>query len=287
MVEDTENISENTIRFTGNKNDINISFKGEYIRKGDVLLLSGSRISAVQTAILASNGCVNPLVSIRPRVGIIATGSELIEPDRKPSICKIRNSNGFQLAAQVATIGAIITNFGIVADNKKSLDQVFEKALKENNIVISSGSISEGECDFVRDIIRTGVKILFEKIAVNPGRPMVFGVSDKALCFGMPGNPVSNFIMFELLAKPLLFSMIRYDSKPVSTHMQLEKTIERNHVKRDLWLPVRFNDKGNVTSVKYYGSGHINAFCKTDGLLCIPAWVTEITKGAIVNIRLI
>jgi len=288
MVEDTENIEENTIRFVGGSTDDNISLRGEYVRKGDIVLRSGSRIGAAQIAVLATIGCINPLVSLQPRVGIIVTGSELVEPDRRPSAWQIRNSNGFQLAAQAAGTGAIVRNYGIVPDTEEMIDQAFKKAITENDVVISSGGISAGEYDFVRHILeKNNVNILFEKIATNPGRPMVFGVTNKTLCLGMPGTPISAFVLFELLVKPMLFNMMGHDFKPIIARMQLDKTITRKNVERDSWLPVRFIQEGKVINIKYHGSGHINALCEADGLLCIPAGVAEIPEDTIVDIRLI
>lgn len=116
---------------------------------------------------------------------------------------------------------------------------------------------------------------------------MVFGVTDGVCCFGMLGTPVSAFIMFELLTKPLLFSMMGHDFKPVIVRMELDKTIKRKNTEKDSWLPARFTENSKVTSLKYHGSGYTNALCQADGLLYIPAIATEISKGTIVDIRLI
>ena len=152
-------------------------------------------------------------------------------------------------------------------------------------MLISSAGLSAGEYDFVRHILeKNDVKILFEKIETNPDQPMVFGVSNKTLCFGMHGTQASAFILFELLAKHLLFNMIWHNFKHVILRMLLDETITRKNAERDPWLPVRFIQKGRVINFKYHGSGHIKALYEADGLLCIPTGVAEINGGAIVSI---
>ena len=307
MVEYTESTAEDKIRFTpleipwsereqkaknsltgftGRDTEDNICPKGEDIKKGDIVLQAGEIIKPQHVAVLASCGCVEPLVSLQPRVGIIATGDELVEPARKLTAGQIRNSNGLQLAAHVASVGVIATNYGIAADAKEALDGMVKKAIAENDVVILSGGVSVGDYDLVRGILKeNNVKLLFEKVAVKPGRPMVFGVSDEAFCFGLPGNPVSTFVMFELLVKPFLYKMMGHDFRPTITHRQLGKTITRKKTARDSWLPVVLRKNNKVARIEYHGSAHINALCKADGLVCIPAGVAEIREGATIAVR--
>ena len=286
MVEYTKSVGENRIRFTGSSTEENICLKGEDIKKGDVVLRAGCRISAQHIAVLASHGWVKPLVSLQPKVGIIATGDELVEPGQKPTACQIRNSNAFQLAAQVVSAAVIATNYGIAADTKEAIEPKLKKAIAENDVVILSGGVSVGDYDLVRGILEeNNVKLLFEKVAVKPGRPMVFGVSDEVFCFGLPGNPVSTFIMFELLVKPFLFKMMGHDFKAVVAYRQLERTITRKKTERDSWLPVVFTNDNKVASIEYHGSAHLNALCEADGLLCIPSGAAEVREGVTVAVR--
>ena len=296
MVEYTENSGDNKIRFTGEHTADNICLKAEDIKKGDVVLQPGQIIKAQHIAVLASCGCVKPLVSLQPRVGIIATGDELVEPDKQPAACQIRNSNGFQLTAQAAGTGVIATNYGIAADTEETLDSMNKKAMSENDVVILSGGVSVGDYDFVRaSLENNNVRLLFEKIAVRPGRPMVFGISDenrsepakdeRIFCFGLPGNPVSTFIMFELFVKPFLFKMMGHNFRPVIVQMQLDKKITRKKTERDSWLPVFFTENGKAAKLEYHGSAHINALCQADGLLRIPAGTAQIEEGATVAVR--
>jgi len=286
MVEYTQIAGENRIRFTGSDTEDNICLKAEDVEKGDVVLEAGVLLKAQQIAVLASVGCVEPLVSVLPRVGIIATGNEIVDPRKKPAAGQIRNSNGLQLSTQAADAGVIVNNYGIALDTEQALEAKIREATAENDVIVLSGGVSVGEFDLVREILkRTGVKLLFEKVAVKPGRPMVFGVSDEVFCFGLPGNPVSTFIMFELLVKPFLFKMMGHDLKPAVSRRRLKKSITRKKTERDSWLPAAFTGDDGVVRIEYHGSAHINALCKADGLLCIPAGVAEIKEGTIVAVR--
>jgi molybdopterin molybdotransferase len=312
MVEDTTMRVDNKIRFTplenpesqnkhkakspltgfiGEHSTDNICFKGEDIKKGDIVLRAGTKISAQHIAVLASVGCTKPLVAVKPRIGIIATGDELVEHEKKPAPFQIRNSNGPQITAQVTSAGAKAINYGIAADTEEALDSMVKKAMEENNVVIFSGGVSMGDYDLVPGILeKNNFKLLFEKVAVKPGRPTVFGIRDEGgqkpvFCFGLPGNPVSTFTIFELLVKPFLFKMMGHNFKPVVSHRELDKTITRNKTERDSWLPVAFTEENKVANIEYHGSAHINALCEADGLMCIPAGVAEVKEGTTVAVR--
>ena len=291
MVEDTEMIDKDKIRFTGEITKDNICLKGEDIRKGQTVLRAGCKLSAQHIAVLATHGCVKPLVSVLPRVGIITTGGELVEPAQAPLPFQIRNSNGPQLAAQVMSTGIIATNYGIAADSEEALDKIFKKAIAENDVVISSGGVSVGDYDLVCQILeKNDVRLMFEKVAVKPGRPMVFGVSNTTahrFFFGLPGNPISTFVMFELFVKPFLYKMMGHDFRAPISRLELKNTITRTKTKRDSWIPVVSKENGSVIPVEYHGSAHINALCEADGLLCMPAGVAKIAEGSFVNVRLI
>ena len=307
MVEYTENAAESRIRFTGSTTENNICLRAEDTKKGDVILRAGEIIKAGHIAVLATVGCIKPSVALQPRVGIIATGDELVEPSRQPTACQIRNSNAFQLAAQVTGANAIATNYGIAADTKEALDGMIKKGIRQNDVVILSGGVSVGDYDLVREVLKeNNVRLLFERIAVKPGRPTVFGISEvrgqksevrsqkpesvvcplsSVFCFGLPGNPASTFMMFELLVKPFLYKMTGHDFKPVVFQKALESTITRKKTERDSWLPVIFKENGKIASIEYHGAAHINALCEADGLICMPTGVAEIKEGTTVAVR--
>lgn len=290
-VEYTESTDDKRIKFTGEQTEDNIRLKGEDIKKGAVVLRAGRIIKAPQIALLASQGCVSPLVALQPKVGIIATGNELVEPSRKPSASQIRNSNAFQLAAQVEGVGAAATHYGIARDTKEAIDAKVKKAISENDVVILSGGTSTGDYDLVPEVLKqNGIQPLFEKVAIKPGKPTLFGVSGEdrpslVCCFALPGNPISTFVIFELLVKPFIFKMMGHDFEPVIIHRQLEKAIVRKNIESESRLPVVFTDNNKAAIIEYHGSGHINALCEADGLVCVPAGVAEIKAGTTVAVR--
>jgi molybdopterin molybdotransferase len=163
---------------------------------------------------------------------------------------------------------------------------VVKKALSQNDVVLLSGGVSAGDYDIVKAILEAnGVNLLFDKVAVKPGRPSVFGVCGEAFCFGLPGNPVSSFVIFELLVKPFLYKMMGHDFRPAMSYGKLGSKISRKKTDRSSWLPVALTDEGKVEKLEYHGSAHINALCQADGLLCVGTGVAEIEEGTIVAVR--
>lgn len=288
MKEDVESIAEDAIRFVAVRTNDNICRKGEDVRAGDIVLHKGVRLKSQHIAVLASVGCAQPLVAKRPNVAIIATGNELVDPATKPQPSQIRNSNTFQLAAQIESMGAIATNYGIAGDTTGQIDSVFKEAARQSDVVIFSGGVSAGDFDFVPDILRkNGVELLFEKIAVRPGKPTVFGVLEKKYCFGLPGNPVASFVLFDILVKPFLCKLMGHDYRPLNVQMPLHESVLNKKAKRQKWLPVAITEKGTVKPIEYHGSAHINSLCGADGLVSIDIGVTELEKGDLVAVRLI
>jgi molybdopterin molybdotransferase len=288
MIEQTENVGQDTIRFRGQRTPDNICRRAEDIETGQVVLEKGSRIRPQHIAVLASVGQVRPLVAKRPRVAIIASGDELVEPAAKPGPSQIRNSNGPQLAAQVEAVGVVARVYGTVKDVAADIDRVVKTAVADNDVVIISGGVSVGDFDLVPSILRqNNVRLLFEKIAVKPGKPTVFGLSEKTYFFGLPGNPVSTFVVFELMVKPFLYKLMGHNYSPVCVQVPLDESVTRKDTERQGWLPVKATDAGTAQPVEYHGSAHIPALCTADGLISMPIGVAKIEKASLVRVRLL
>ncbi len=286
MQEFVETVSADTVRFVGDRTADNICKRGEDIRAGDTVLCKGTLLRPQDVAVLAMVGCVRPVVARRPRVGVIATGDELVGPEEKPTGARIRNSNGFQLAAQARQSGAVVVNYGTVGDSEGALEKALRQGLDDSDVLLVSGGVSVGRHDLVRQSLRRlGVRLMFEKVAVKPGKPTVFGMTEKSFCFGLPGNPVSVFVMFELMVKPFLYRLMGHQFRAACCEAELAETISSKRADRDSWLPVAFVDTGAVGPVEYHGSAHINALCGADGLICVPAGVSEMPKGTRVVVR--
>ncbi len=288
MKEYIEMPTENTVRFVGEQTSDNICQKAEDIKAGDVILHKGTLLKPHHIAVLASVGHTRPQVSKIPRVGIIATGSELVDPLCRPEPSQIRDSNTFQLAAQVESMGAVATNYGIAEDTEKAIDDMLKKAIEGNDVVIVSGGVSVGDFDLVPGILkRNNIDLLFESIAVKPGKPSVFGVSNNIYCFGLPGNPMSTFVQFEILIKPFLYKLMGHDYRYHDVRMPLDESVTRKKTERQEWFPIAITEKGTVKLIEYHGSAHISSLYGADGLVSVDVGVAEVEKGTNVHVRLI
>ena len=299
IVEHSRQTAENKVVYTKKRSDINICntevskttksnicYIGEDINKGDKILSKGTIIKPQHIAVLATVGCVEPLVSKQVRVGVIATGSELVEPDKTPSVSQIRNSNGSQMVSQLTGMNVIANYYGIAEDDEQITYDIIKKAKEENDIVMLSGGVSMGDFDFVPVILKKlGFEIKFDRVAVQPGKPTTFAAAKNKFCFGMPGNPVSSFVQFELLAKPFIYKLMGADFKTWNIIMPLAKEYSRKRDARLSWIPVNFTENGEILPVEYHGSAHINGLIPADGIMPVPVGTKILKKGALVNVR--
>jgi len=285
MVEFTEKVHRDKIRFTGKETGGNICLEAEDIKAGQTVVNKGTLIGLKHVATLAAVGCANPLVGVAPRVGVVATGNELVEPSQTPFLSQIRDSNSYQLAAQVETVGAVTKNYGIVRDTREAIDASVKAVIAENDVVLVSGGVSVGDFDFVPEILKqNGFELLFEKVLIQPGKPTVFGVGENVFCFGMPGHPVSGFVICELLVKPFLYKLMGHDYRPLEVEVLLGRAVRRKKAGRPSWIPVAIKD-GKAFAVEYHGSAHFGALCGADGMVCISKGTAEIKEGTMVRVR--
>ncbi len=286
MIEYAFENSDGKVRFTGEKTHSNICLKGEDLKKGDLVVASGTRLKPQHIAMLATVGCIEPLVYIRPSVGVISTGSELVNPDQYPTSSQIRNSNGPQLFAQATAAGFPVSYYGIVHDDKQLTSEIIRKSVEQNDVTILSGGVSVGDFDFVPQIItEIGFEIHFSKINIKPGQHTTFASKEKKFIIGLPGNPVSSFIQFEVFAKPFLLKLMNFQQPEIRLPLPMMHDFSRKKADREECLPVQFTSQNQVRMVNYHGSAHIHAYHQADGFINIPAGTTEIKKGEIVYVR--
>ena len=266
----------------------NIRRKAEDAHTGDVVLTTGTVLRPVEIAVLASVGCDPAPVYAMPCVGVVATGDELIEPRQKPSAAKIRNSNSYQLCTQIQRAGCIPKYFGIAKDTPEAVDEILGRAMEQCDVVLFSGGVSVGDYDFVPQILKAaGIDIKFEKVKIKPGRPTVFGTKGSKYFFGLPGNPVSTFVLFEVLVRPFLVKLMGADYHPVCIQGRLTKDIVKRKADRSEFRPVKLQPDGSVNFFAYHGSAHIHAYTLANGIVRIPAGVTKLNAGANVQVTLI
>ena len=211
MVEDTSGFSNNDYVKVMNSASIgaHIRKRGEEIKKGDILIPKGIKITANELGTCATFGYGNLFVSKKPKISIFGTGNELVEPGQKLGKGQIYNSNLYVFTDLVEKAGALIHMKEVIKDDKPSLKSFLSQAVEESDIIISSGGVSMGRYDYVRDVfIELGVKEHFWKVAQKPGKPLFFGTKGHKIIFGLPGNPVSSYIGFMEWVWPVIQSLM-------------------------------------------------------------------------------
>jgi molybdopterin molybdotransferase len=286
MVEDSIILNSGKIRYTGSFTKDNISPRGEDIRSGDKLLEKGRLIRPQDIALMALTGNTSVKVSKKPVVSVISSGSELVEPSEKPGLSQIRNTNSYQLMAQIDRAGAKGRYLGIAKDDEAETFDIIKQAISESDVVLITGGVSMGDFDFVPSVLeRAGVRLIFSRINIQPGKPTTFGIHQKALVFGLPGNPVSAFIQFELLVRPLLCKMAGYKWEPVIIKLPMESSYTRRSSDKRSLVPVVITIDGTVSPVEYHGSAHISAYSKASGIITLAEGKKSVEKGEIVSVR--
>jgi molybdopterin molybdotransferase len=273
------------IRIRENFN-VNICYKGEDVKTGDVIIQKGALLLPQHVAALSSAGIFSPLVFTKPSIAILSTGNELVEPNMKPGISQIRNSNGYQMFAQVSQMGLKPDYFGIVQDNESLLYEKLATALNQNQVILISGGVSVGDYDFVPKVLnQLGVNIIFHGIKAKPGKHLLFGRKNNCFVFGMPGNPVSSFIQFEILVKPLLYKIMGHSYKPFKLKIPIANPYKRKKSEVLEFIPVSISPDGEAITLEYHGSAHISSYIHANGIMEIPLGINEISRGEIVYVR--
>ncbi|MDD2199166.1 MAG: molybdopterin molybdotransferase MoeA [Bacteroidales bacterium] len=286
-VEDTKE-NDGKIVFIAKETKSNFVKRAYDIKKGDVVLRKGSLIKPQQIAVMASVGILKPLVYQQLKVAVLTTGDEIVEPHIVPVDSQIRNSNASQLLAQIRRTGALPLYMGIVGDGKDITKQAISEGIQLADVLLITGGVSMGDYDFVPDIlIELGVDIKFDKVAVKPGKPTVFGLAESCFVFGLPGNPVSSFIIFETIAKELIYRAMGYDCVSNEIETKISEDFNRRSTSRTEWVPVKVNIDGTVSATVYHGSAHIHALCSADAIMRIEKGVKSIPKGEKVYVRFI
>lgn len=262
----------------------NVIQRGENLKKGDPVL-APKILQAQDIGVLASLGIEEILVALRPLVGVINTGSELRNPGEKLKGGEIYDSNGPQLCAQIASAGVRYRHYGIIQDELPELKAAVSKALEDCDMVLITGGVSMGDYDYVPQVLEeNGVLIRFHKLAVKPGKPTLFGQKNDTFVFGLPGNPVSTFVIFEVFVKPLLFRLMGIEYAPPQSRGRLVKPIKRRSSERVEFRPVQLRGD-EIHPIKYHGSAHLDALSQTNGFVRIEIGVELIDKGTEIDVR--
>lgn len=257
----------------------NIRRRGEDIAQGQTVLQAGLRLSPASLGVAASVGAATLAVFKRPRVAVLTTGNELVMPGQALPPGAIYNSNRHTLRGLVQAVGATVSDLGIVPDKLEATCAALRQAAEQSDLVISSGGVSVGEEDHLRQAVQAEGGLDFWALAIKPGKPFVFGWlnradGSRALYMGLPGNPVASFVTFLLLARPAL-SMLGGESWSLPQAVKLEAAFEWPRAdKRREFARARLDAQGRVTLYPNQGSGVLTSAAWADGLVDLAPGAT-------------
>ena len=260
------------------------------ITEGQTVLRAGVTINAAILAVLASFGYAEVEVGTRPRVGVLATGSELVTVDQKPGQDQIRDSNNYSIGAYAQNAGATVTRLPLTGDEISDLKKQISKAAETSDVIVTSGGVSMGVYDFTKAALsELGAELFFERIALRPGKPTVFArLPQGTLVFGLPGNPVSVSVTFNLFARTALLAMQGANDPALKTETGVLAKAVKGVKERASYLPAQLttNDDGQliVFPLKWGGSSDFVAFARASALAIIPAGVKTLEADSIVKV---
>jgi molybdopterin molybdotransferase len=274
----------------------NIRRKGDEFEEGTVVLSSRTKVSPPVVGLIASFGKKSAKVFRKPRVGLVVTGDELVEPGQKLAPGQIYNSNVYGLKAALQELGIDECAQYLSRDTLEETKQKFQESLSASDIVISSGGVSVGDHDYVKEALESlGVKTLFWRIAMKPGKPVYFGILDEGekrkYFFGLPGNPVSVMVTFHQIVKPAIQKMLgALQPKPQIFKAQLTQPLKKKAGRLDFVRGVfEVNEQGTLEATPTGGqeSHMLSGLAKASLMIHFEASVENLEKGATVDATLI
>jgi molybdopterin molybdotransferase len=291
MQEDTRVEGDTVTLPAGLKAGANRRLAGEDVRKGSVVLPAGRRLAAQDVALAAAVGLTRLDVRRRVRVALFSTGDEIVEPGAPRPDAALYDANRYLLGGMLERLSAEVTDLGILKDNPAALTAGIAGAARDHDLVLTSGGVSTGEADHVRDAVEKIGKLWFWRVAIKPGRPVAMGVvrgsGGGAAFVGLPGNPVAAFVTFARVVRPLLLRLGGANAEPLTAlPVRLafdyrKKTGRREYVR----VALRRAADGTVEAVRHpqEGAGVITSLTETDGLAELDESATTIKQGATVG----
>lgn len=283
MVENTQRLSPTQVRILKSvRENEGLLHRGAEARMGERILQAGRKIGLADLGLLAGTGKPSVLVSRKPRVAVVATGDELVEVDTIPQPGQIRNSNTYTICAQVREAGAEPVALGIARDNLDDLRAKIAQGL-EHDVLIVSGGVSMGKYDLVETVFAEfGVEVLFDEIAMKPGKPTVFGHRNETYVFGLPGNPISTMVSFHMFVRPLILFLLKAEStSPRVLEAKLESAAKCDPERAAL-VPalVRFSDGQYwIRTTPWKGSSDLVGLARANALIMIPRRTGNLELG--------
>ncbi len=261
----------------------NVVSKGEDFPTGQVIVSSGTYVTSRVAGVLAACGASTISVAVRPRVGIISTGNELVPIDQVPSHGKIRDVNSYLCAGFVSEKGGIPVLYGIIPDDKESLEHALDQAVQSCDVVLISGGSSKGERDICADIIASRGEVFVHGIALSPGKPTIIGSVNGVPVIGLPGHPASSYVVLLVIVRILLESMNRGSRSSGTIMARLKSSVPSAQGREDY---VRAKLEGEYVVPVFGKSGLTNTLLQSDGVIRIPSGVEGYEAGSLVEVIL-
>ncbi len=265
----------------------NVVPRGSEGKAGDVLLRPGARLGYAELALLGQVGQAQVGVYRRPRVAILSTGNEVVEVGQQPGPFQIRNSNTISLAAQVELAGGEPVPLPNAPDEPTKLRALIERGLQED-ILVLSGGVSMGKYDLVESVLRElGAEFFFDAVAIRPGKPAVFGMCRDKFVFGLPGNPVSTMVTFELFVVPAMDILSGAAPRPLAFFKAKLAAPVRQKAALTHFLPAAVDwatGEAVVKELPWQGSGDIVALSRSNCFLVVPETKLEFAMGEWVDV---
>ncbi|RLQ96648.1 molybdopterin molybdotransferase MoeA [Falsibacillus albus] len=296
MLELTKEITKDSQTFIEIKRSLkageNISFQGEDTKKGTILAQKGAYINAGITALLATFGSRDVPVVSKPVIGVLATGSELVEVEEPLEPGKIRNSNAYMIIAQIERAGGRGVYLGKLNDDKEKCLEAVQNALSDVDHLITTGGVSVGDYDYLPEIYKEmGAEVLFNKVAMRPGSVTTVARMGKKLLFGLSGNPSACYVGFELFVRPIVRSTL-LSERP---HLRKVKGVlgedftKANPFTRFVRGKIEIDDNGTLVAspTGFNKSSAVSSLADTDVFLVLPGGTRGYQKGMLVDILLL
>ncbi len=261
------------------------------IKSGETVLHAGEDINAQTIATLASFGYAQVKVGKKPRVAVMATGSELVDVSEQPARDQIRDSNNYTIEAYAKLAGASVNRLSLAGDDREELKQQMAAAVDECDVLVTSGGVSMGVYDFTKAAFKElGAEIFFERVALRPGKPTVFGRVGRTLIFGLPGNPVSVAVTFNLFVRAALRAMQGASETSLPKFAAVLTRDVKGSQGRESYLPavLRTDEKGTLLAdpLKWGGSSDFVSFARATALINVPPGVHLPSNSRVRIVRL-
>lgn len=288
MKEDALKEGKDVLVFRECRQGENIRYKGEDVSQGDIVLKKGSKIYPADIGLMASVGISEITINTPPLVGVISTGDELIDVGQNLAFGKVRDSNSYSLAAQIIESGAQYKRYGIVPDDKPSIKKKIMEGLQQCDILILTGGVSVGDYDFVKEILDDiGAEFVFWRVNQMPGKPLAFLTYKDRFIFGLPGNPVSVMICFEMYVRPLIKKFMG-DKNLFRDKIQARALEDYDHIEgRTDFVRVYLENTEDGIYFKHtgmQGSGILTSMSVADGIAVFPEDRGKIEKDSIIDV---